>query len=233
MATAKSVTFISKEIKIKGTNFTFQVAELKGNWAIRIINRKENKVLTIEKLKNTSDAAITDKIKNILGRKFGAKFMKKIDFFNLGAQMPELLTQIYEYKETGKLPGGGKVQSAVPEGIVQVAAKKERRPDDFWSAYSTAPKAKPLQDEEISFIAETTNAPVQTSTQPMLYVDENGVQWYQDETGLWHQYSGTQQPLDSAELESSLSILGVNCPMCGAEVDIDDEKCPSCGTEID
>lgn len=205
------VTFLSQELEIKGSHFTFQIAELKGNWAIRIIDRKKNKILTVVKLPRTTDAAITEKIKDVLGRKYGKKLIKKIDFFDLGGKMPELLQQIHTYKETGQLPDGSKIGSAMPDGVVTVS-KENRKPDSFWSAYASAPKAEPasysLEAESISFDMGALGG------------DQGQPQ--------------QQQPAPtSSALDSSLSILGVNCPSCGQEVDIEHTHCPNCGKELD
>ncbi|MHA1143928.1 MAG: zinc-ribbon domain-containing protein [Candidatus Helarchaeota archaeon] len=221
MSSAPKVSFISDEIKIAGTDFTFQVAELKGNWAIRIINRKDNKVLTVEKLANTTDAAITDVIKNVLGRKYGKELVQKIDYFDLGGKMPALLQKIQEFKNTGKVPEPTMpVTTAAPTAS---PAKPTRKPDDFWSAYASASpsiqRAPSLQEESISFVPEQ---PVENDT-PTPQIDYPEMQ-----------YSAPPPTIDTASaLDSTLSILGVKCPKCGAEIDNDEDRCPYCGQEID
>ncbi|MHC1591811.1 MAG: TFIIB-type zinc ribbon-containing protein [Candidatus Helarchaeales archaeon] len=214
---------MSDEIKIAGTDFTFQVAELKGNWAIRIINRKENKVLTVEKLVNTTDAAITDVIKNVLGRKYGKELVQKIDFFDLGSKMPALLKQIHEFKTKG---GVSKPASPKPAAApVSMPMRPKRKPDDFWSAYASASTSlnveASLQNESISFTSN--QASVQPEAPP---VESQPVQPAQP--------AQPAPEIDTASiLDSTLSILGVKCPKCGAEVDNDEDRCPYCGEEID
>ena len=244
----KDVQFLSDEIKIAGTNYTFQIAQIKNKWAIRIIDRKENKIIIVNKLKKTTDAVITDNIKNSLGRKFGKKIIQEIDFFDLGGKMPDLLRKIQEYKdkkEQEKEMDGidPKVKILASTDKLEELIKKKRKTasksDSFWSTYSSADMAAKKSAEKetptISFdlgaiesqyhgspsqSAETTPVPsnAPTPTQPSV---QNSVPPPNIAPSVPQE--SPQTPKISPDLADSLSVLGLTCPNCGAEVDLDDE----------
>ena len=232
------IQFLSDEIKIAGTDFTFQIAQIKNKWAIRIIDRKENKILMVNKLKKTTDTEITDNIKNSLGRKFGKKIMDEIDFFDLGSRMPDLLKRILEYKdsiETNKEKDG--IDSKVKvigstdklDEMLQKKKSDSRPADSFWSTYSTADaqaKTKPKEEQPtITFdlgAIESTYKDSQGSSSTSTPVISSP-------SSTPASAKTTPSNIPNSGLGDSLSILGLTCPQCGAEIDIDQEICPSCG----
>ncbi|NHI91176.1 MAG: zinc ribbon domain-containing protein [Candidatus Lokiarchaeota archaeon] len=237
------IQFLSDEIKIAGTDFTFQIAEIKSKWAIRIIDRKENKIIMVNKLKKTTDAEITDNIKNSLGRKFGKKIMSEIDFFDLGSKMPDLLKRIQDYKdslEVNKEKDGidTKVKLIGSTDKLEEMIKKKKsdsRPaDSFWSTYSSADTSakKDVSNDklEITFDLGAIESQYHSSTQ-----SPSTAQSSTPSPSIVPTTSPTPPaiPKPTSGLGDSLSILGLTCPQCGAEIDIDQEICQSCGFLLD
>ena len=228
MSDSKKPDFITNKIPVKGTPCDFQVASVKKKWAIRIIDNNENKVLKVIKLKKITSAAITDVIRDVIGRKYGKDY--KIDEMDLGAKMATLLKQIDTYQKTGVAPElEMPIEEPKPTKPPAAFGKPTRQPDSFWSAYSTAvskPVELPAEEQSIqpttsseskntapaiSFLTSTT--PPTTATTPPSTIPP--------------------PPKPSADLSETLSILGVNCPNCGAEVDIELDVCPNCGKPLD
>ncbi|MFX0137450.1 MAG: zinc ribbon domain-containing protein [Candidatus Hodarchaeota archaeon] len=199
--------FITEKIPIKGTPCSFQIASVRGKWAMRVIDNTNNKVLKVVKLKKVTSAVITDNIRDIVGRKVSLKD-HPIDEMDLGAKMATLLKQVDDFQKTGALPKPITIE-AKPKPAIRMK-KTASAPDSFWSAYSTA-VTKPAD-------LETT-----PSTKPVISFGQNTPT--QPETT-----PPTQPP---SELDEVFSILGVKCPNCGAEVDYDADICPNCGNPIE
>lgn len=178
---------------------------------MRVIDEQNNKVLKVVKLDKVTSASITDNIRDIVGRKYSLKDYK-IDEIDLGSKMSKLLRDIYNFQKTGVLPEPTQAKpiEGKPTQSKLAFKKPARQPDSFWSAYSTA-VTQPTQ-----FVSDTSTVEADIN---FIKTPEN--------TG------NTATPEQKEELDESLSILGVNCPVCGAEVDLEAEKCPHCGTKID
>ena len=230
------IQFLSDEIKIAGTDFTFQVAQIKNKWAIRIIDRKANKILMVNKLKKTTDAEITDNIKNSLGRKFGKEIMSQIDFFDLGGKMPDLLKKIQAYKdnlEANKEKEGIDTKVKVigtTDKLEEMLKKKKsdsKPSDSFWTTYSSADvqsKTKTTEEQptitfDLGAIESTYQSSQVSSPKPHPTISPPPTK----------PSSTSPSNVPNVELADSLSILGLTCPQCGAEIDLDQEICPSCG----
>lgn len=216
--------FISGKIEIKGTACTFEIASVKNKWAIRVVDNKEKKILKVVKLNKITSASITDAIHDIIGRKYGKG--RIIDELDLGEKMAELLNQIDTYQKTGVAPEIKPTPSEAEEEMISKSTadikKKERQPDSFWSAYSTAiskPYTPPPIEQESVF---NSNGSTQT---------ESTISF--ETTTPTESQSLTTPQETPTELKDTLSALGVICPLCGAEVGIDDEVCPKCGTRIE
>jgi len=214
--------FLSEKIKIKGTPCSFQVASVRKKWAMRVIDEKESKVLKVVKLDKITSATITDNIRDIVGRKYSLKDYP-IDELDLGSKMAKLLRDVDTFQKTGVAP---KPISQEPTGPKISVKKPTRQPDSFWSAYSSAvtnPTAfvpeQPTTQPESTETASTSESMI-SFTQP-------------SETSTAPTQPTPTPPQPSTELDESLSILGVTCPVCGAEIDIDSDVCPSCGTKIE
>ncbi len=232
------IQFLSDEIKISGTDFTFQIALIKSKWAIRIIDRAENKILMVNKLKKTTDAVITDNIKNSLGRKFGKELIEKIDFFDLGGKMPALLRKIQDFKD--KEEQANESDPAAESSIKLVGSTKRierimdrkmktQTSDSFWSTYSSVKSTKPIENQstppEITFdISAIESTYKQPKTPPI--VNAPPPQPVASKPAEVKSPEGKHP--DTPDLSESLSVLGLTCPNCGAEVDFDDVVCKNC-----
>lgn len=225
------IQFLSDEIKISGTDFTFQIAEIKDKWAIRIIDRAANKILMVNKLKKTTDAVITDNIKNSLGRKYGKEIIEKIDFFDLGGKMPDLLRKIQEFKdkeekptvsEAGLDPDVKLVGSTKRIERIMDRKKKTKSSDSFWSTYSsvkTTAATAPENAAEITFDMSAMESAFKEPEKPPIVSTP---------TPTATPSIPTPTTPATPDLTESLSVLGLTCPNCGAEVDFDDTVCKSC-----
>jgi len=233
------IQFLSDEIKISGTDFTFQIAQIKNKWAIRIIDRKANNILMVNKLKKTTDTVITDNIKNSLGRKYGKEIIQKIDFFDLGGKMPDLLRKIQEFKDkeakeksseggidpTVKLVGSTKRIERIMD-----RKKDKKKSDSFWSTYSsvkTTAATAPENAAEISFDMSAIESTIKEPEKPPI-INTPAPSPTPSTPAPAPPTVSPPTPSVTPDLAESLSVLGLTCPNCGAEVDFDDAVCKSC-----
>ncbi|MHA1379966.1 MAG: zinc ribbon domain-containing protein [Candidatus Helarchaeota archaeon] len=216
--TAKT-EFLSERIQIKGVPCSFQVASVRKKWAMRVIDEKDNKVLKVVKLDKVTSAAITDNIRDIVGRKYSLQEYK-IDELDLGSKMSGLLRNIDTFQKTGVVPKTSKSEPGAgkPTQPKLMIKKPSRQPDSFWSAYSTAVTNPP------NLASEEDNVQPEASS--------NSISFEQPTTTESESATPTV-PVYSEDLDETLSILGVKCPVCGAELDPDADKCPHCGTKIE
>ncbi len=185
---------------------------------MRVIDNTNNKVLKVVKLKKVTSAVITDYIRDIVGHKYSLKD-HPIDEMDLGAKMATLLKQVDDFQKTGALPTPITPQAG-PKPTIKMK-KPTSQPDSFWSAYSTA-VTKPAEIKDQSNIQQEITTET-TTTEPVISFGQN----------LPSHPTPTQSVETSSELDEVFSVLGVNCPNCGAEVDYDAEICPKCGTPIE
>ncbi len=240
---------ISQETQIPGTDYNIQIGVIQNDtrsWGVKI--SLGGKIVTAKRIKKLIDVEIVGIIRDTIGKKVA------LDTFDLGTTMSSLLREVYE-----KLKNKQKsetTQTQAPQPAPQPAPQQTPRPSSP-PVVSQAPRpqapapspAQPAQEESTVPDLHLADAKPLISKQPDDFWSsyssvETSTEVYNEPEPAQPAYSVPAQappapqpevahtPTGASDLDDALSVLGINCPSCGEEVDSDLENCPYCGSKL-
>ncbi|MHA1229308.1 MAG: zinc ribbon domain-containing protein [Candidatus Helarchaeota archaeon] len=249
----------STETELPNSDYTIQVGDVTGKWAV-VIRKKlmegGKKAIALKKIQKLTDTNIINVIKDTIGKEFS------VDTFTLGSIMSKILREVYDKikaregaKTAAKAPQTGQsvhpiqptqpTQPTTPTQTPDIRTQKsveipiipkKRQADSFWSSYDAASSyTYPSSTPQTSATPQTQTTPTAPQSPP---AQQYGTPPTMPAPAQAIVNSIPQAPPQVASVEGEedlddiLKDLGVTCPFCGREIDPDDEICPYCGKKI-